>query len=537
MPAPAIQINVEDWPDVQATRKRDKIPSGDDPRAPKPPGNFSFGTSILGGPLFTDNYGGRRAPSPWTLIEKYKSLVYAMCSRNEKAVCRIPLRLYADSSKVAYGKPRSACDPCKVTRSVAIDLCKRGLISAGATDQVYEVRNHPVIDCLDKPDPYGYFNRTALLSLICRYNDTVGTAYLVPEGPGWRGNKAPKGPPEYLWILYSQYVIPTRQGGTPLISFFQYFNERIPFEDCIWFRQTISLRDPYGSGYSPTYAGDMYSDLEDKWVSLQDQILGLGPMPRVVATAKDPLMAPGRDEAIALRQDMFRQQSGGRAGGIYVNTGAWDFTPMTYPPQDISGMQISEYDLYRLAAIYDQPATYYTVDTNLANLQAADKQHAEMGVEPRCKRIADTLTAFTRQFDPRLFWAFDPALPEDEVAKNQSKSIMYNAGVITGNEWIQEDKYEPKPYLNEPWIAGTLKQPSMLSEQHQQGMEQQKQQLESGWQADEMAPEQAKHQQQMDKEKLKLEKQKLNGKADKRQRAMQAMIDRALERLEEAIAG
>lgn len=464
-----------------------------------------MGSSWISGPQFTDNYGARRAPSPWKLIEKYKSLVYAMASRNEKGVCRVPLRLYADASRDPGSKIRAACNPSRITRSTFQHLFRTGMVSAGSVDKVAEVRNHPFLDLLDKPDPYGYFNRNALISLIVRYNDIVGSAYLCPEGQGW-GDRATKsgkkGIPEYLWVLYSQYVQANRMVASPLINSFAYFKDTIPFDQVIWFRQTISLTDPYGSGYSPTYASDMYSDLEDKFVTLQDQILGMGPMPRVVATAKDSMMPPGRDEAIAFKQDMNRKQAGGNAGGLYVNTGAWDFTPMTYSPTDLSGMDLSEYDMYRMASIFDQPPTYYTVDTNLANLQAADEQHAKMGIEPRCTRISGTLTDFARMSDPRLFFAFDSCLREDEQQKAAIIDMALKNGSITINQANQESQWPPAEWGDEPWMAGTLVQPSMAMERHEQGLKQGEQAIESGEQADEIGADAHEHGKKMDKAQL-----------------------------------
>ena len=72
------------------------------------------------------------------------------------------------------------------------------------------------------------------------------------------------------------------------------------------------------------------------------------------------------------------------------------------------------YDRTCLASIFGQPPTYYTTDTNPANLEAADQQHAQDGVDPRCNMIAEELTALIQHYDPRLFFAFDSTLPEDE---------------------------------------------------------------------------------------------------------------------------
>ena len=443
---------------------------------PGPPGGFTLGSTYLGGPLFTDAFGAKRAPSPWQLIEKYKSLIYAMVSKNANARCRIPLRLYADGSRGTLDTAkRSLCNMVPVTRGTARRLSgiEYTRVSPSSVDNVHEVRTHPILDCLDRPDPYGYFDRTKILSLISRYCDVVGQSFFMPEGNGWReeGNKV-KGPPVWLWVLYSQYVLPVRMAGSPLINYFQYFAEHIEYDQLLWFRTNHSLRDPYGAGYSPTYAGDMYSDLEDRFVAIQDQLLGIGPRPNLIASAKDALQPPGELERKRFEQELRQRHAGGYAGGILVNTGAWEFTPVSYSPADLAGMEVSNYDLHRLCNLFGVPPTYFETDTNLANLQAADTQHARDGVEPWCTTVASQLTNLVRTFDDRLFFAFDDCVPEDKERDARIVDMKLKNGSITINEANQEEQWEPKAWGDEPWLPGTLVQPSMAMERHQQGLEQ-----------------------------------------------------------------
>lgn len=437
---------------------------------------------MYGGPLFTDAFAARRAPSPWELVEKYKSIVFAMVARKRDAVAKTPLRLFVDGSRrVLGGKPRSCCDPIKVSRSTAISHARAGKVSPQAVDEVYEVRNHPFLDTLDKPDPYNYFSRKKLLGLMTAYQDVVGSGILVPEGGQWGDwrNPAKKGPPTYLWTIYPQHVTPRREAGSPLIDRWQYFNASIPFDASIWFRHSISLRDAYGSTYSPLYAGDVYADQEDRFMAIFDQVLGLGPRPSVVASAKDPNAPPGESERKRLQQDFSRTQAAGNAGGLWVNTGAWEFTPMTYSPADLAGKEVSEYDRNNLACIFGLPPTYFTTETNLANLEAADAYFARFGVEPMCASIADTLTQIVQSWDRRLYFQFDPVLAEDELKKAQVDKIYVDMGAITVNEVMEEKKYPPKPWGNEPILNTNMLPLSLIIEKHQQGIEQGNAALES----------------------------------------------------------
>lgn len=444
------------------------------PAGETPPGGFSFGTSWFGGPNWIDRFKSRRAPSALQLVENYAALIYALVARKRDAVAKVPLRLYVDGSRAQGGKPRSACDPIRVGRSVALGHAARGLVSTAAVDQVYEVRNHRAIDCLDRPDPYGYFNREKLIGLMAAYQDVVGSGFLVPDGRGWDWRTAAigPGPPDHLWVIYPQYVVPSRNAGSPLVDYWQYFRDRLPFESVVWFRQSISLKDAWAGAYSPAYAGEMYADQEGKFIAVFDQVLGMGPRPSMIATAKDPMMPPTDEQAKRLEQDLRRKHSAGGAGGILINPGAYEFTPTSYPPADLAGKELAEYDRAMLCSIFGVPPTYFTTETNLANLEAADEYFARFGVEPMCKSIAATLTSLVRRWDPRLYWAFDPVIAEDELQRAQVDQIYVDMGAITINQLNEEKMYPKAPWGDEPLFDKGKVPYSLLIKQLEQGLEQ-----------------------------------------------------------------
>ena len=263
-------------------------------------------------------------------------------------------------------------------------------------------------------------------------------------------------------------------------------------------------------------------------IGLLDQALGMGPKPSLIATAKDPMMQPSDDDARRLEQDMTRKHAAGMAGGLLVNRGAWDFTPANFPPADLANKDLSEYDLYRLASIFDQPPTYYTVDTNLANLQAADTQHARQGVEPRCKSIAGTLTWLAQTWDPRLFFAFDPALPEDEESKQRVVDMRLKSGQTTINQENEDGRWPPVWYGDEPLLPNNLATPTMLLEQHQQKLEATKAKMENETTATQFQYGDADDQPGEGEES----ESAAESKSEARGLPMGAMLDRALERLE-----
>ncbi len=233
-------------------------------------------------------------------------------------------------------------------------------------------------------------------------------------------------------------------------------------------------------------------------------------------SSKDPMMPMGAAEADALELDMLRKQSHAGAGGLMVVKDAVDVTPTSYQPIDLAGKEVAMQDMYTLACIFDQPPTFYTVDTNIANLTAAKAMHWDQGVEPRCKTVAGMFTQrLAKPCDPRLMFKFDHGLPDDELTKAQADKVYFDAGAITINEWAEEKKFSKKPWGDAPWLPGTLKQPDMIQAEHEQTLAQGKQAmaqgdqaLESGEQADELAADQHEHQKGVDKEKLKIDAKK-----------------------------
>jgi hypothetical protein len=402
-----------------------------------------------------------------------------------------------------------------------------------------------LLDVLDSPDPYGTFTREKLIGLMVSYMDVIGSAFLVPEGNGWDWRITdkpirPKGPPDYLWVIYPQYTIPVRLPASPIVDHFRYFADKLPYDAVIWLRHNHSLRDAYGASFSPTYAGEPYRKQEQEQIAILSQVLGIGPRPNFVISAKDPLMPPGRDEAEALKQDLIRQHSAGMAGGVLINTGAWDWNPISYSPADLAGNEVGKQDCTYLAAIFDQPPTYYTVESNLANLEAADKQHDVQGVQPRCRTIEGAFTALARRFDPRLSFKFDAGLRDDELEKAQIDKIYVDMGAITLNQLNQEKQYPPVEWGDEPMFPTTMLPYSMLVEKHEQGLEQAKAAVSSMGTKDDLAIEGQDHkiglekkgqdhQIKMDKAGHDLEKKKAAQAAkEKQERALMDLAEGVL---------
>lgn len=509
-----------------------RYPPAVSPRdGPQPPGRFSFGTQTQGGPPTTDAFGARRAPSHHKLVDNYAALIYAAVAKTSSAVAKVPIRLVMDGSRGQGGPPARCADGIKLSRSYGMRMAEKGpRISPSAVDQIYEIRNHPLLDVLDRPDPYHSFSRKKFIALLVAYMDVVGSAYIVPEGNGWDWtdpNPRRKGPPENLWVVYPQYVIPTRTGTSPIPDMFWYFADRLPRQSVLWFRHGLSIRDAYGSAYSPTNAAEPYRQQESELVTVLSQAMGLAPRPSIVFTAKDPTQTPTPEQARAFEQQLKSKFSAYGAGGLHVNDGAYDITVPNYPKADVGAKEIAQHDRDNIASIFGMPPTYFTVDSNLANLQAADKQFARFCVEPRLDTIVDMFTVLAQMCDPRLRFVHDPVEQEDEESKMRVVQMRIASAMTTPNQENEEGKWPAYPEGDEHFIDSKLQplsavmaQAQMAQEQHELGIKQGDQSLESGEQAGKLAVDSHKHQKAMDKEKLKLEAKKAGQKPKPTERSL-----------------
>ena len=427
------------------------------------PAGSNLGYAWTGGPAYVDAFGARVSPTPPQLVEAYKSLIYFCVELIAKRTQRVPLRLYAASGR-GLARPRSLCGPRPITRSLDRHLRQREWLprSLASAERIEEITEHPFLDLLDHPEPFGYFNRRSLIGLVSRYVDVTGTAYLKPFGLG-------DAFPEELWPLQSQYVLAFNKGSTALIEKYQYFTESYAFDELVRFRWE-SLKNPYGAGYSPTQAAIQYARLEDSFVSIQEAILDAGPRPGMIVSPSRPELPLGDAEAARLEQDLNRKFRRGATARVWVQQVPLDTKVVTYPPGDLAGLQISDYDVERTCNCFHVPPTLTSKDTNLANMQAAEERLADDAIEPRCDLIGAELTALVRRYDERLFVAFDPVRKDDQERQMKVFDMGIRNGTFSPDEARQEMGWEPAAAWDgsEPFVDTKLQQPSVAAAQREQ---------------------------------------------------------------------
>jgi hypothetical protein len=101
------------------------------------------------------------------------------------------------------------------------------------------------------------------------------------------------------------------------------------------------------------------------------------------------------------------------------------------------------------------PIAFFTKETNLANLQAADMQHLAKCIHPRLTRRDEKLNEqLVPLYDPsgRLVLASEDPTPIDQdlTIKQQENDLKY--GVVSINEVRSERGLPPVPWGNVPWL-------------------------------------------------------------------------------------
>jgi hypothetical protein len=90
-----------------------------------------------------------------------------------------------------------------------------------------------------------------------------------------------------------------------------------------------------------------------------------------------------------------------------------------------------------MANAFDIPiSTISTENVNKANAQAGNEQYARRAIMPRLRRIEDRLNRDLIPFynEPRIFCAFDNAVPEDQEFELKRSLELGKGGVATRNE-------------------------------------------------------------------------------------------------------
>lgn len=440
-----------------------------------------------GGPLFLDAFHSKRPPIPYELVNAYKAIAYSCIRLNMNGVSRTPLKLYARTGR-RQERPRRSCRRV-VSDRVQSYIRSQSYITRTLSqdDAIDEITEHPFLEAFDNPNPY--FDGEILLQHMVASMDVVGTCYLFPTRP-----LRPDGTPNLtearagmeIWPFQSQYVYPYKGMGDQLLKEYRYFGDTYHPDALIRIRY-ISLRDPYLSAYSPLHACFEQAGLSDYYTAVVESILKSGARPSLMVAPKDANIPLGEAERKRVEYDLNNRFTGGRSGHIWVTNGAIDVKPISFPPADLAGLNITQFMRLEIANCFDVPISLLqSEDSNRAVASEATHQHQSYAVAPRCRLIAAALTKqLARPVDDRLFFCFDDPVSRDVERDAKVWGMKLADGRATANEAREDEGLEPVEWGDEPWLPQTLQQPSQQAEKHEIGLQQQKDGFEQQKQAHE----------------------------------------------------
>jgi HK97 family phage portal protein len=377
-------------------------------------------------------FGRPRPPGPFDLLAELKNTAWACAGLNASVCASFPPRLYV---RTRAGQPAARC----LTRSLKRDDERR--LRTGADERVEEVTEHPLLGLLAQVNPV--HNGHDLWEITTLYQEVHGVAY-------WLLERGPLGPPVAVWPLPTQHVTPYREPGSgALVDAYLYRagaeEQRFRPEDVIAFRYP-DPRDPYLSGLSPLRACFEQARLTSELAAFKQARFNNHAIPDALVS---PDQVIGEEERDRLEQRWNDKLRRGGAGRVIVTESAMRVQLLEHSMGDLAALADLRATKEDIANAFGVPLAFLTSQTNLANLQAAEQQHAAQAIRPRLRRRDEKLNEqLVPLFDPsgRLFLASDDPVPGSRELALRERDVYLRRGVLTINEVRSELGLPPVPW-------------------------------------------------------------------------------------------
>jgi HK97 family phage portal protein len=416
----------------------------DRPRAKKIP------TSMTGnqwtGTTFVDLYQRQRNPTPNELLAELKGVAWACISLNAAVCANYPPRLYVTTDR---RQPPAKCPTRPLRPDAEARLRARKDLPAYLTRAAHieEVLEHPLLTLLRQVNPI--HNAFDLWELTHTYLEVHGRAF-------WYLEFGPFGVPDQIWVLPAQNVNPRRRSDSAnVVDYYEYRTggkmQLFRPEQVIFFRYP-DPRDPYLGGLSPLRAAFEQITLASSYAATKSAIYDNQAIPSALITPDEVLGEEERDRLETQWNAKFRR---GGSGKVLVAESGLRVQLLQHSMGDLAALADMAATKEDICNAFHCPIAFFTTQTNLANLQAADSQHLSKCIHPRLTRRDEKLNEqLLPLFDPagRLFLASEDPTPVDQdlTIKQQENDLKY--GVVSINEVRSERGLPPVPWGNVPWL-------------------------------------------------------------------------------------
>ena len=387
--------------------------------------------------------GGDRQVDPLTEL---RHTAYSCASLNAAVCASYPPRLFA---LVGTGQRLGFA-----TRKLRPEALERLAWPGGGIPEGVEVRqvdDHPLLELLARVNPEQ--DAQELWELTTLHQECLGSAFWLLEGDG--------PVPETIWVLPPDRVTPMRQAegyGTTGYAV-RGATGAVPLgvDEVIHFRYP-DPRDCYGKGLAPLRAVLASAQLGSQFVAYKRGLWENAALPGVVLTPDGPLGDEERERLEAEWNAKFRKGGNGR---VLVADSSLKVSVVQNSLADLAALAEAGATKEDIANAFGVPMAYLTRETNLANLQTADRQHLGLTIRPRLRRRDQRLTrTLARRADEtgRLFFASDDPTPVEREFALKRQELDTAQGVRTINDIRRERGLDPVPGGDKPWIPSGWKQ-------------------------------------------------------------------------------
>ncbi len=371
---------------------------------------------------------GRELISPENyrvLIAAYTSWTYICASKNSNAVAAAPLRLYVGKQTK---NTKVIVKTAKLDRKNEERIRRQGNLIPyhRKAVELEEVIDHPFLETLKTVNPL--INRFDLWDGTQLWLELTGNAF-------WYIYKDKMGVPQEIWPLPPQYmkIVASRE---KIVAGYVYQRavEKIPFEneEIIHFKFFSPTGSLYGTG---PLAAVMESVIDDKNIRLFESTLmkNMG-RPEGILQSKEPIS----EDDFKRIKSRWQQQYGGvnKAGKTIVLENGLEYKPLTFTPREMNYVVGRKLNREEIAAAFGVPMSKLTVESvNLANAYVGEHQYTQDTIEPRLRRIEETINEkLMPMYDENLFVAYDSVVPDDKQFELTERTANLGSYVTTVNE-------------------------------------------------------------------------------------------------------
>ncbi len=398
------------------------------------------------GTAFTDAFKRERQPTPNELLAELKNTAWACASINAAVCASHPPQLYVATHE-GQAEPKCLTKRLAPAAEHVLRADPRLAVKFRHAPRIAQVLEHPLLSLLQQVNPV--HNAFDLWELTTLYQEVHGSAY-------WYLEIGPLDVPGAIWVLPAQNVTPVRlPDSTNLVDYYRYRTgdqeQRFAPEQIIHFRYP-DPRDPYTSGLAPLRACYEQVALTSDYAAMKKAIYENRGLPSAIVS---PDNSSGEEELQRLETQWNQKFQRGGAGKAVFAESKLNVTLLQQSMGDLAQLAEIRATMNDVCNAFHVPIAYMTTNTNLANLQAAERQHLRNAIHPRLQRRDEKLNEqLLPLYDPtgRLFLASADPTPIDSEADVRRLALHLQYGVRTINDVRQAEGLPPVAWGDRPWL-------------------------------------------------------------------------------------